>query len=206
MLNLNPASQPFMPMKHTGIGLRVNGMAVLALASFSLFAIASEASPAATTALNGSMTGAAVAPYVRDAFVHDPSTLIKCKDEFWVFATGRGVPSWHSKDLVNWEHGPSVFTSNAPPWVAEAVPANRPLGYWAPDLTYLNGRYLLYYSASTFLAIMFPASVWSHRPRSTRAIQLMAGPIKGSLSLQPRRMISMRLTRLYFMRPMAAFG
>jgi arabinan endo-1,5-alpha-L-arabinosidase len=150
MLNLNPASQPLMPMKHTGIGLRVNGMAVLALASFSLFAIASEASPAATTALNGSMTGAAVAPYVRDAFVHDPSTLIKCKDEFWVFATGRGVPSWHSKDLVNWEHGPSVFTSNAPPWVAEAVPANRPLGYWAPDLTYLNGRYLLYYSASTF--------------------------------------------------------
>ena len=104
-----------MPMKSIGISLQVNVVAVLALASFSLFAIASEASPAATTALNGSVTGAAVAPYVRNAFVHDPSTLIKCKDEFWVFATGRGVASWHSKDLVNWEHGPSVFASNAPP-------------------------------------------------------------------------------------------
>ena len=91
-----------MPMKSIGISLQVNVVAVLALASFSLFAIASEASPAATTALNGSVTGAAVAPYVRNAFVHDPSTLIKCKDEFWVFATGRGVAFQRPGELGAW--------------------------------------------------------------------------------------------------------
>ena len=121
-------------------------MAAMTWVSCSQFWISSQAGLAA---LNSSVTAATVAPYVRNAFVHDPSTLIKCKDEFWVFTTGRGVPSWHSKDLGNWERGPAIFTS-APPWVAEAVPANRALGYWAPDVTCLNGRYLLYYSASSF--------------------------------------------------------
>jgi arabinan endo-1,5-alpha-L-arabinosidase len=104
---------------------------------------------ASSTDLFVSVTASNVAPYVRNAFVHDPSTLVKCKDEFWVFTTGRGVPSLHSKDLVNWERGPAIFT-NAPPWVAEAVPANRGMGYWAPDVTYFNGRYLVYYAASSF--------------------------------------------------------
>ena len=106
--------------------------------------------PAAGPGQNNSVSAAAIEPYMRKAFMHDPSTLIRCKEEFWVFASGRGVPSWHSKDLANWERGPAVFASNPPPWVAEAVPANRALSFWAPDVTYLNGRYLLYYSASSF--------------------------------------------------------
>jgi arabinan endo-1,5-alpha-L-arabinosidase len=85
----------------------------------------------------------------RDAYVHDPSTVVKCKDAFWVFYTGRGVPSYHSKDLVKWVRGPSVF-SNAPSWVAQAVPANRGMNYWAPDVIRMGDRYLLYYAASTF--------------------------------------------------------
>ena len=101
-------------------------------------------------ALNGAVTAAGVAPYVRNAFLHDPSTLIKCNDEFWVFPTGRGVPSWHSKDLVTWVPGPAIFTNQPPAWVAQNVSANRGLGYWAPDVTYLDGRYLLYFSASSF--------------------------------------------------------
>lgn len=81
--------------------------------------------------------------------VHDPSTLIKCKDEYWVFYTGNGTPSWHSKDLKNWEAGPRVF-AQTPDWVREAVPAFRGGGFWAPDVTREGDRYLLYYSASTF--------------------------------------------------------
>jgi arabinan endo-1,5-alpha-L-arabinosidase len=45
----------------------------------------------------------------RGITTRDPSTVIKCKDEYWVFYTGRGVPSYHSKDLVKWERGPAVF-------------------------------------------------------------------------------------------------
>lgn len=47
----------------------------------------------------------------RGVHVHDPSTIVKCKDEYWVFYTGRGVPSYHSKDLAKWEFGPPVFTN-----------------------------------------------------------------------------------------------
>src|SRR5690242_14607919 len=47
----------------------------------------------------------------RGIHVHDPSTIVKCKDEYWVFYTGRGVPSFHSKDLITWQAGPPVFTN-----------------------------------------------------------------------------------------------
>ena len=105
--------------------------------------------PAATSAAS---PGPADQPGIlgsREVPAHDPSTIIKCKDEYWVFYTGRGIPSYHSKDLVKWEAGPAVFT-NAPGWVATAVPANRWLYYWAPDVIHLGGRYLLYYSVSSF--------------------------------------------------------
>ncbi len=85
----------------------------------------------------------------RGVRVHDPSTIIKCNGEYWVFYTGRGVPSWHSRDLTNWEAGPHVFT-NAPAWKNEAVPAHTGIGFWAPDVIHLGDRYLLYYSISTF--------------------------------------------------------
>lgn len=85
----------------------------------------------------------------RQVRAHDPSTIVKCRDEYWVFYTGRGVPSYRSKDLVKWEAGPAVFT-NAPDWIARAVPDNRRMYYWAPDVIHWRGQYLLYYAVSTF--------------------------------------------------------
>ncbi len=80
--------------------------------------------------------------------VHDPSTIVKCKDEYWLFSTGVGINSWRSKDLQTWQAGPRVFT-NIPAWRTNAVPGNR--GHlWAPDVIHLKDRYLLYYSVSTF--------------------------------------------------------
>src|SRR4051794_17075668 len=85
----------------------------------------------------------------RGIVTRDPSTIVKCKDEFWVFYTGRGIPSFHSKDLAKWEPGPPVFQT-APEWIAAAVPENRNMSYWAPDIIHLGDRYLLYYSVSSF--------------------------------------------------------
>ena len=79
--------------------------------------------------------------------VHDPSTIIKEKGQYWLFATGRGIVSRHSKDLVTWEAGPPVFT-NAPAWTTNTVPGFRGT-FWAPDVIRLNHQYLLYYSVST---------------------------------------------------------
>src|SRR5690348_10403905 len=92
---------------------------------------------------------AAAIPGNRDVRVHDPSAITKCKDQYWVFYTGRGIPSYHSRDLLKWERGPAVFT-NAPAWTARAVPRNHWIYYWAPDIIHLGDRYLLYYAVSSF--------------------------------------------------------
>jgi arabinan endo-1,5-alpha-L-arabinosidase len=84
----------------------------------------------------------------RGVYVHDPSTIVKCEGEYWVFYTGPGLPSYHSKDLMKWEPGPPVFT-NTPGWVDRAVPEHRGDHFWAPDVIHVPGRYLLYYSVST---------------------------------------------------------
>jgi arabinan endo-1,5-alpha-L-arabinosidase len=84
----------------------------------------------------------------RGITTRDPSSVVRCKDEYWVFYTGRGVPSYHSKDLVNWERGPAVFKT-APDWIAKTVPENRHMSYWAPDIIKLGDQYLLYYAISS---------------------------------------------------------
>ncbi len=86
----------------------------------------------------------------RGVGVHDPSTIVKCKDQYWVFFTGRNTPSWHSKDLINWERGPRA-NATPPAWVAQAVPLNRSgADFWAPDVIKVGDKYLLFFSASSF--------------------------------------------------------
>ncbi|MFH5806285.1 arabinan endo-1,5-alpha-L-arabinosidase [Alienimonas sp. DA493] len=84
----------------------------------------------------------------RDAAVHDPTSIVRCGDEYWLFATGRGIASWRSTDLKDWQPGPRVF-AEPPAWALEAVPEHRGR-YWAPAVLRHGDRYLLYYSVSTF--------------------------------------------------------
>jgi arabinan endo-1,5-alpha-L-arabinosidase len=85
----------------------------------------------------------------RTVRAHDPSTIVRCKEDYWVFCTGRGLPSYHSQDLRVWEPGPAVM-SNSPPWVAQAVPLHSGLEFWAPDVIHLGDRYLLFFAVSTW--------------------------------------------------------
>lgn len=80
--------------------------------------------------------------------VHDPSTVIQCKNRYYVYYTGLGILSKSSADKVFWSPGPPVF-NNAPAWTTNAVPGFDGT-FWAPDLFYANGRYYLYYSISTW--------------------------------------------------------
>jgi arabinan endo-1,5-alpha-L-arabinosidase len=116
-------------------------------------ALSSAADAQADSAGSGSKKSFPVLPLEQSASrgitTRDPSTIVKCKDEYWVFYTGRGVPSYHSRDLVKWERGPAVFQA-APEWIAKIVPENRNLLYWAPDIIQLGDRYLLYYAVSSF--------------------------------------------------------
>lgn len=84
--------------------------------------------------------------------VHDPVIIFE-DDTFYVFSTGGGrrsggvIPIRCSKDLFNWTLCGYVF-ERLPEWVSKEVPRAR--GAWAPDISYYNGKYHLYYSVSSF--------------------------------------------------------
>ncbi|MDH7598449.1 MAG: family 43 glycosylhydrolase [Sedimentisphaerales bacterium] len=78
--------------------------------------------------------------------VHDPA-IISADGIYYLFSTGHGIPIRRSRDLVHWEPAGRVF-GTLPAWVTQEVPGVSNL--WAPDISYRDGRYYLYYSASTF--------------------------------------------------------
>lgn len=78
--------------------------------------------------------------------VHDP-TVIREGRTFYLFSTRAGLSVRCSEDLRRWRLCGDVF-GHLPGWAVAEVPGLR--GLWAPDVSYFNGRYHLYYSASTF--------------------------------------------------------
>jgi arabinan endo-1,5-alpha-L-arabinosidase len=83
--------------------------------------------------------------------VHDP-VIIKEADTYYVFCTGgrpgQGViPIRTSKDLHTWTLAGYVM-EKLPDWVTTEIP--RAMGAWAPDISFYNGKYHLYYAVSTF--------------------------------------------------------
>ena len=82
------------------------------------------------------------------AGVHDPSSIVKCDDTYWIFATGDGIYSLFSKDMVSWQSGPTPFTKTVfPGWIKNYVGAFQGT-FWAPDIIFMNNQYYLYYSCS----------------------------------------------------------
>ncbi len=80
--------------------------------------------------------------------VHDP-VMIKQDSLYYIFCTGRGIAMWSSKDMVHWKNEKPVFAA-APAWASEAIPGFRGNSIWAPDISYYNGQYYLYYAVSAF--------------------------------------------------------
>jgi len=110
-------------------------------------------------AASGVVKGASSSTYINpvskdfaDTFA-DPS-VIKGKDGYWyAFATSdplregeteaKKAPISRSSDLVHWSFVGEAFNdANRPTW---ATPTT---SYWAPDVRYINGRYLMYYTAT----------------------------------------------------------
>jgi arabinan endo-1,5-alpha-L-arabinosidase len=84
--------------------------------------------------------------------IHDPC-IIRDGDSFYVFCTTphrdtpKQIPCYRSKDLINWKRAGHVFDA-LPAWAKSAVPKSE--SCWAPDISFVNGQYLLYYACSTF--------------------------------------------------------
>ncbi|MHA6247235.1 family 43 glycosylhydrolase [Pontibacter sp. CAU 1760] len=79
--------------------------------------------------------------------VHDP-VMIKQGKTYYLFATGRGIAIWSSRNMKDWQREEPVF-AQAPAWTSEVVPDFKN-HIWAPDISYHNGQYYLYYSISAF--------------------------------------------------------
>lgn len=85
---------------------------------------------------------------------HDPS-IIKEGDTWYVFATGRApnngghIPIRCSKDLIAWKQCGSVF-DQLPDWITNDPGVPRARGIWAPDISYFDGKFHLYYAYSAF--------------------------------------------------------
>jgi arabinan endo-1,5-alpha-L-arabinosidase len=83
----------------------------------------------------------------RNTPVHDP-VLIKEKDTYYLFCTGNGITVFSSPDLQHWRKEAPVF-SRPPEWALKTIPGFK--GHiWAPDISFYNGRYYLYYAVSAF--------------------------------------------------------
>ena len=82
-------------------------------------------------------------PVISDNSAPDP-TVIRAKDGyFYLYATEsskRNMPVYRSKDLVNWNYIGTAFTNaTRPSWEGGGA-------LWAPEIRYINGQYVLYYS------------------------------------------------------------
>lgn len=83
----------------------------------------------------------------RQTPVHDP-VMIKEHNRYYIFSTGFGINVFSSADMKTWQREKPVF-STPPQWALEAVPGYK--GHtWAPDISYHDGLYYLYYSVSVF--------------------------------------------------------
>lgn len=82
-----------------------------------------------------------------DIVVHDP-VMIESEGTYYLYNTGNGIGFYSSPDLENWEFHGSIF-EEAPEWTYDVNPEFQN-HMWAPDITYHDGTYYLYYSVSAF--------------------------------------------------------
>jgi arabinan endo-1,5-alpha-L-arabinosidase len=69
-------------------------------------------------------------------------------DTYYLFCTGMGISVFSSPDMISWKPEKPVF-ERAPEWAVSAVPGY--MGHtWAPDISFHDGTYYLYYSVSAF--------------------------------------------------------
>lgn len=78
---------------------------------------------------------------------HDP-VMIRQDNRYYLFCTGNGITVWSSADRQQWKREAPVF-DKPPAWAVAAIPRFR--GHiWAPDISYHNGLYYLFYAVSAF--------------------------------------------------------
>lgn len=116
-------------------------VALLVAAGLAISPAASMAAPSVVAAYPnpGTVTGS--------TGVHDPEVAKTPSGGYLLAHTGDGITLKTSTDRTRWNDAGAAFP-NGVPWAHGYT--NNSNHVWAPDITYVNGRYYMYYSASTF--------------------------------------------------------
>jgi arabinan endo-1,5-alpha-L-arabinosidase len=133
----------------TRVGL-IAAFATIALALGVTLATSSDAGATRANAVRANDRSAA-APYL---FVHDP-TMAKDDGTYYLFSTGDpagvigngNIQIRTSRNLRDWTYTGTVFATK-PAWITSAL-GNIP-NLWAPDISYFDGLWHLYYAGSSF--------------------------------------------------------
>ncbi|WP_419796065.1 arabinan endo-1,5-alpha-L-arabinosidase [Streptomyces mexicanus] len=85
-------------------------------------------------------------PITGQQIVHDPTVLALKSGGYVAYSTGGVIGARTSEDLRHWDDAGNAFT-RPPSWWYEYNDTGDP---WAPDLSFRDGRYWLYYAVSSW--------------------------------------------------------
>jgi arabinan endo-1,5-alpha-L-arabinosidase len=86
-------------------------------------------------------------PLTGSTGAHDPAVVRTSSGSYIAVTTGNNVPIKTSTNRTNWSNAGTMFPGGAP-WTSSYTGGSANL--WAPDISYHNGQFYVYYSASTF--------------------------------------------------------
>jgi arabinan endo-1,5-alpha-L-arabinosidase len=89
-------------------------------------------------------------PVLDPSIIRQGSTWYAFSTDVAGFPESGSLPIHCSHDKLNWTLCGSVFPEGIPSWIRRQVPGVA--GLWAPDISYFNGKYHLYYNASVLLS------------------------------------------------------
>ena len=111
-------------------------------AAGSLSALAQASDPLAVYSLTGNTD-----PVLDPSIIRQGNTYYAFSTDVAGFPSSGSLPIHCSQDKINWTRCGSVFPGGVPSWITAKLSGVS--GLWAPDVSYFNGEYHLYYNAST---------------------------------------------------------
>jgi arabinan endo-1,5-alpha-L-arabinosidase len=85
-------------------------------------------------------------PITGQEIIHDPTVIHLKNGQYVAYSTGGVIGARLSKDLEHWADSGNAF-AEPPSWWYEYNDTGDP---WAPDISYRDGKYWLYYSVSSW--------------------------------------------------------
>jgi len=133
------------PVRRAGPGRRLSTLATIAAAALTLI-VAVPAGWLPTSAQAASYPNPGLVK--GNITVHDPSMTKGPSGTYLLGATAPGIDLRTSSDRITFTYTGKAFPSGAS-WT-DAYTGTSNGNLWAPDLTYIGGKYLMYYAASSF--------------------------------------------------------